>query len=608
MGWLTRGFASIGKVFAKTADAPANLDLRQGSAEFEYFVARAELDNPSGRLTHGMAHLAELLTYDPSYPESLALLEAYLARAGGEEESLLPDDRRNYYAVEAVRAFIFARLGRLEEAVRLLNSVMQAKPDAGYMDAWGPEWLGPPGAVESLPPEVALHTAAGALVRFPEYAGLTHRQGAALAFYIGLVQRVHAAHGEDGASLMVEIGLMRKAGRFDEALARAREAVGRTPDWRTVMALGLTLRSMGRIAEAEEAFRRGLAIDPDNVAANLEIADMRLNRSDWPQALAEYESVLERQPEHPWAHPSALWCRWKMSPDSTLPRELIDLSRQSNRRADGLLAEFRPYAGFIPEPHDALASVLRQIQEKVEAGTRAGAGAMTCRLSSLEAPSNLIAFRLYLGGEVDLDVETIQSPDPRAAIGPAPYALWTYDGARASPALPPPSGDTARQVAAIAMTELANGELWASASRVAACLGEERAADILAVMVYPPAPPDGVDVIEWVQRIQWTAAFVVAHLGSEWEGSPRRDALYSLLFGPRDWATEAAVIALGRLAREKPAIAVDVGAAFETLDQATPDTGFYYRHALYWHWLWLPHLFDSEREELQRKLKALEDD
>lgn len=612
MSWLTRGFAAIGKVFAKSDDAPTTLDLRQGSAEFEYFVARTEFENPAGNLSHGMAHLAELLRYDPACPEWRELLDAYLARAQGREESLLPEAQRNYYAIEAVRAFIFARQGQLDEAMRLLNGVIKAMPNTAYMDAWGAEWLGAPGAVESLPREVTLHVVVSALMRFPEFASLTHRQGQALSFYIDVVGRVHAASGADSASIMAEIGLLRKAGRFDEALAKARVAVERDPDWRAVMALGLTLRAMGRTAEADAAFRRGLAIEPDEISASLEMADMYFNLADWPRALEEYELILRRQPGHPWAHPSAVWCRWKMGPESPLPDEVIRLAQDSNRRADGLLAEFRPYTGYIPEQQDALANVMRQVLEKHDgsppANTSANTSAMNCRLSNMEAPSNQLAFKLVLGGSLKMQVEMIQTPDPRVAIGPAPLALWTYNGSDAAPALPPPPDDVVRQIAAIAMVPLVNDQLWAAASRAAANLGESRVAEILSVMVHPPAPPQGVNVLVWIARIQWAAAFVVAQLGLGWEGSPRRGALYSVLFGPRDWATEAAIVATARLAHEMPAIAVDVGAAFEKVEQGTPERGYYYWDALYRNWLLLPHLFEAEREALREKLRALDDE
>jgi tetratricopeptide (TPR) repeat protein len=606
MSWLTRGFAAIGKIFAKSADAPSSLDLRQGSAEFEYFIAKAELDNPSGNLSHGVAHLAELLRYDPACPEWRDLLEAYLARARGQEEGLLPESQQNYYAIEAVRAFIFARRGRLEEAVRLLNAVIQAKPDAGYMDAWGPGWLGTPGAVESLPRDVVLHAAASALMRFPEYPSLTCKQERCLSFYIGVVQRMRAASGADSVSIMVEAGLLRKAGRFEEALAMALTAVEQNPDWRALMALGLTLRAMGRTEEAEAAFRRGLAIESETIAANLEIADMHLNLGEWARALAEYELVLQREPRHPWAYPSVLWCRWKMSESSSSLKELIGLAGESNGRADALLVEFRPYAGYIPEPQDALANVFRQVQEQHDGSPPSASGPMNCRLNVLEAPSNQLPFKLLLGGSLKMRVETVQTPDPRAALGPAPYVLWNYDGCDAEPALPPPSEDVARRIATVAMVRVANGELWAAASRAAARLGESGVAEILSVMVHPPAPPEGVNALAWVVRVQWAAAFVIANLGSGWEGSPRRDALYSVLFGPRDWATQAAIAATARLALEMPAIAVDVGTAFERVGQGTPDEGYYYQSALYWHWLSLPHLFEAEKEELREKLKALE--
>ncbi len=93
-----------------------------------------------------------------------------------------------------------------------------------------------------------------------------------------------------------------------------------------------------------------------------------------------------------------------------------------------------------------------------------------------------------------------------------------------------------------------------------------------------------------------------------WEGSTRREALRSILLGPQDWPTNAAIEILTRLAREREAIAPDVHDAFQLLADHRPDFGACpWELCLYRHWVELPHLFPKEKEDLQRTLKELEE-
>ena len=57
---------------------PGTIQLREGSASFEWFIARAELEQ-NRDLHHGASHLAKLLMFDPANQEWLDLLDRYLS-------------------------------------------------------------------------------------------------------------------------------------------------------------------------------------------------------------------------------------------------------------------------------------------------------------------------------------------------------------------------------------------------------------------------------------------------------------------------------------------------------------------------------------------------
>src|SRR5262245_6305002 len=201
----------------------STISLREGTAEFEWFVARGELETKHD-LKHGASHLANLLTYDPGEPEWIELLEQYLAAAGKDPESLFPRGDKLYYGTEAVRAYIWHKQGRLLEAIELLENVIRAKSDARYMEAWGLNWLERAGAIESLPEQTGLWILSGALGRFPESShSPLHRMREARR-WAGLAERYFKAHRGGARELMLRAGLLRKAGMFDEALAALRPA------------------------------------------------------------------------------------------------------------------------------------------------------------------------------------------------------------------------------------------------------------------------------------------------------------------------------------------------------------------------------------------------
>src|SRR5262245_21852773 len=370
------------------------IHLRQGTAEFEWFVARGELEM-NRDLKHGAGHLANLLTYDPGYPEWIELLEQYLAAAGPDPESLIPRGDKLYYSTEGMRAYIWHKQGRLADAIDLLVNVVQAKADSRYLEAWGLNWLEPPGAMESLPEQTGLLLLSSALNRFPEARLSPLPRLREMQRWAQLGERFARHHSTSGIGTMLRAGLLRKAGLLDEAEAVVRAALEDAPDWHSVTALGLILREKGDFEGAEKAFAQALELDPDDISARLEAGDTLFDRQLWERALKWYESALARERKQPWALPSAQFCRWKLTNDERPIRELVELVKKGNQRAQNL--HYLEFWARLPEPVDATANLVRQFSQTItDDPTNAPTGEAKLTLSSLESPSNYLAFRLEM--------------------------------------------------------------------------------------------------------------------------------------------------------------------------------------------------------------------
>ncbi|MEK7767226.1 MAG: tetratricopeptide repeat protein, partial [bacterium] len=92
-----------------------------------------------------------------------------------------------------------------------------------------------------------------------------------------------------------------RAGKLEEAVARARAAIKHTPGltaaWET---LGYALTALGRLREARDCFGRIAARDPGSLNARLNVAVISLNLRDLPEvrrALAAAERIAPGDPE-----------------------------------------------------------------------------------------------------------------------------------------------------------------------------------------------------------------------------------------------------------------------------------------------------------------------
>lgn len=586
--------------------AGGELSLRQGSAEFHYFVAKATLQSGEN-LPHGFVHLAELLYFDPGEAEWVDLVDAYLQRA--EEDTLLPETQERYFATEALRAYLWARAHRLDDAARLWSAVHRAKGDARYLQTWGLQAFEPARAIESLGDDSGIEMLGRMLVTLPEQRYQTAVTREVSHRYGKLAQRFAESHAARPELAMIVPGLLRKAGLFDDALAWVRRAAPE-PTWHSAVAEGLILREAGRTADADPAFELALRCDPDDISARLEAGDMYMRQQRWDEALRWYERALEVDAEHRWALPSATWCRSKLAQevwgqgDTPFLGEVIALSNADNGRANDLLDDLRDYSGRLPEASDATANALRQM---LAAGSDVKSVAIAS--TSVESPSNQVAFALAAAYADDLDLSisytSVPSPDPREPIADVRHRVWKREGEVLAPALPAPPPEVADAIAAVARMPYDRDVLWAAASLVARDCPQANAETLLACIARPPLPPEDTHVLAWIPRVHLAVSDALAHLGTGWDDAPRRDALLSVLHGPMDWSVGTTALTLARLSRDEPALCLEIHRAFETLEAARPDGGACcWETPLYWAWCSMSHLWDNEHEALLGKLRA----
>lgn len=113
-----------------------------------------------------------------------------------------------------------------------------------------------------------------------------------------LIRRALQFDPDNSDALFELASLLRALRRFDEALKLLQDYGRRVPgDFQAVAAIGRNLSGLGRYAEAEGVLRRALAgADGANTRYDLGVVLDRLGRV--PEAIAEYERALDRQPHH----------------------------------------------------------------------------------------------------------------------------------------------------------------------------------------------------------------------------------------------------------------------------------------------------------------------
>lgn len=527
----------------------------RSAAEGELSLARLALGEGEGDLRHVADHVARALVLDPAVPEIHELLAVLAGHPeGGPDLFDLTGDQPVFLGTVVARAHVLAAHGRQAEAIGLLVSAQCHDPDFAWADV---PWVLDPALPTRLDPQeirAALHRLIGSL-RDP----VPQDERQVLSPFLTLTRATVAVHPEHADLLWTASILLRRLGEPEEAVHLAARSERIDPSFFAAMALGYALRSLRRWDAAEAAWLRALSFDPDNLALYTDIGELLATAGRPDDGLAWVERALEKDPRDPAAHPTACGMRFERDGDVAHLIELADRLREhpENDHADGVLAHHcqrRFWLGHVPAPTEAIINVLTRLidgegSEAAQARTSPG----TLTLSAPEPPSALLAFHQVLA-DFEFAVDGLPDPDLRLPVpqvfagGPVRTVtrrIWRYEASVPHPAVPPPSEEAARALAAVATHRWRHPPAaYDDAVRLSALDLE----DLLGVLAHPPALPfDDVALWpEWIRQVQaWACLGIAHHQGDQpWQTSDRRATLIDLAYGPEDWVCEAALLAL----------------------------------------------------------------
>ncbi|MFE3229402.1 tetratricopeptide repeat protein [Nocardia sp. NPDC059228] len=227
-------------------------------------------------------HLSRAIAATPSEAEVYAAAVELLPTLG----ELPADDP----TVAPLLAFAYFSSGRMDDAATTLGALSGISPHIAWADA---PWF----ADVSFLSKVSIEAVREAVYLLFDHAAVPEDPAAApwLRAIQTLTTRLNLSP-EDLAGLAISLRLL---GRTDESLALCDRAdrVGRT--MLTEVVRGGTWRLLGNLDETAAAFRRALALEPDNWSLYLDLSDLHAERGDHPAALAAAQAGLTHSPNEP---------------------------------------------------------------------------------------------------------------------------------------------------------------------------------------------------------------------------------------------------------------------------------------------------------------------
>jgi tetratricopeptide (TPR) repeat protein len=408
-------------------------------------------------------------------------------------------------------------------------------------------------------------------------------------------------------------------------VAVALEGVRRFPqDWRIQTAAANAYRQAGRPEEALQHAGQAMTIDPKDNSPLFDAGWAFIETKLFERATQLFQELVRREPDYEDAKPSFHYARFRAY-NSQEDKNALFLLREREwwshltRQLCDELEPMEVYYTFLQGPGDATAAAARSFARELRPLLQCCGRGLECSIGLeskfMESPSVNLAFGLVMRsmgarGTLQIEVEEVQQPDPRADKAQVQYRLWSYQDKTPNRVYPEADPRAQQAIASIAQ-QLFRREVWDPAARqIAQQWGETWVHGFLGVMTDPPLPPEGsgLDGFYWTYRCQVAAALVLSHLGA-WESGAGRGALYSLVFGPSDWTTSAALIALGFRAKENPALRPEIEQLFAWMRSQAPARGYTdWEHVLPHVWLGLGGHNEETRKVLSAWIEQLDND
>lgn len=569
----------------------------------------------SGDLKHALHHIGCALASNPMHPEWMQVLNQIVG-AAPDPLKLVEIQGDTSFVDAANRAYVLAWVRRWDEALDLVTDVAEIRPDIPYM-LWCEWWLSQQGVLQGMTLDSIIGGIVVDIMKIASSCPVPVDQDdprlPTLQSSARIMAGIRSVHPKEGMLWFGSSMVARRLGQQTESMQFAQHAYQIDPSWKSAIGVANALRDAKQIDQAAQWFRKALDHDKSDVSAHLDMGDMFLDANRLDEAMKEYEHAERKQPDHPWATASMYYIRWKQNGDPNQKVALLRLTEgdKRNDRARQLCDLIDPPTLFVnrlPHPADASSNALNDImQEMFHNPAQHHGSTVKLEMSHVESPSVVASFWLQMemwGPQVGFDyqVRKIQEPDPRKPKANVPFVIWNWEGTQPRPNVPRPNGTVVTAIHQLA-GEPFNLDTWLPmAQRTAQKLGVGAVRDLLATMVFPPRPPgSNWRVLPWVQRAQIASALVISQLDQGWHGSTRQQALMSLLYGPTDWTTGAAAVALGVLARGDAQIRAEVAQAFGWLLGQVPKEGFCcFELPVVMTWLTFPDLDDVTRKRLEQ--------
>jgi tetratricopeptide (TPR) repeat protein len=318
--------------------------------------------------------LATAIQFDPFRTEWVSLLDRALDAGGGEVGAFLKQSgHQPWLGFEGLKVYAAHRTGDFKRAFNELENLTRNFPNTSFAEAWGFGWL-TDDAIRGAGSVALRFLASSVHNRYPEAERVSDWARAQLGRALTALERIEAVLGASDQTVLFKGQVLSKAGRFAEAITMAEEAARARPSFSTATAAAMAHKRAGDIEGSIQWFWRASELDPKNETGLLDIGDTCADRGQWEQALQAYEEALKRKPNHDWAHPSAVYCRYRMTGDAALLEELrytanaapdecgmADILKQMmggynfedrRRRAEFLMRQIEPNFVPTPRPHD----------------------------------------------------------------------------------------------------------------------------------------------------------------------------------------------------------------------------------------------------------------